>query len=375
MRLSYRMRELAILFLVLLFSVVAFTTAYVIKKRNNPQEEVAEATANKSEAEWQLEGLPVLHFDKGDYRYDHDIKTYLFIGTDDSGSDNGSEEGYRGRMADFLLLAVFDKTDDTYGFLQINRDTMTEIQRVDNDGTELGPMNLQICTAHWYGTDEESSDVITTQAVSDLLGKLHIDGYYTLHMSDVGKLNNLVGGVPVTIDEDLTKVDPAMTPGATVLLDDVQAQRYVRARMNVGDGENTSRMRRQKTYMEGFVDQALKKLQEDPKFIDKMFKSFKEVASTDISSKELSVIGNQMRIGQNKGILQIDGETTIGQALGDGLDHTEFYAKESSIIKQMKELYSLSKVEKKKKKKAKEKSTEEESTQDYDQDEDEDNDY
>ena len=370
MKLSYRMRELAILFFVLLLSGVAFTTAYVIKKKSSPQEEAAEMTANKSEAEWQLEGLPVLHFDKGDYRYDHDILTYLFIGTDDSGSASDSEEGYRGRMADFLLLAVFDKTDKSYGFLQINRDTMTEIQRIDNDGTELGPMDLQICTAHWYGTDEESSSVITTQAVSDLLGKLHIDGYYTLHMSDVGKLNDLVGGVPITLDEDLTKVDPAMKEGATIVLDDVQAQRYVRARMGVGDGENTSRMKRQKVYMEGFLDQALKKLKEDPKFIDEMFKTFDEVAVTDISPKELSVIGDQMRSGNNKGILQIEGECRLGQALGDGIDHTEFYPKESSIIKQMKELYSLSKIKKKKKRKAHKKSTEEESTEHYNEDDD-----
>lgn len=369
MKLSYRMRELAILFIVLLLSGVAFTTAYVIKQKSSPQEEAAEMTANKSEADWQLEGLPVLHFDKGDYRYDHDILTYLFIGTDDSGSASDSEEGYRGRMADFLLLAVFDKTDKSYGFLQINRDTMTEIQRIDNDGTELGPMDLQICTAHWYGTDEESSSVITTQTVSDLLGKLHIDGYYTLHMSDVGKLNDLVGGVPITLDEDLTKVDPAMKEGATIVLDDVQAQRYVRARMGVGDGENTSRMKRQKVYMEGFLDQALKKLKEDPKFIDEMFKIFDEVAVTDISPKELSVIGDQMRSGDNKGLLQIEGETRLGQALGDGIDHTEFYPKESSIIKQMKKLYSLSKV-KKKKKKEKKRSTEEESTEHYNEDDD-----
>jgi anionic cell wall polymer biosynthesis LytR-Cps2A-Psr (LCP) family protein len=360
------MREFAMLFFVILFSAVAFTTAYVVKHRNNPNDEATETTAYKSEAEWQLESQPVLHFGDRTYRYDHDILTYLFIGTDDSGNEFGTGTDYRGRMADFLLVATFDKTDKTYGFLQINRDTMTEVERIDNDGTELGPMEMQICVSHWYGTDEVSSSVITTQTVSDFLGGLHVDGYYTLHMSDVGKLNSLVGGVQITIDEDLTKIDPAMKPGATIVLDDMQAQRYVRARMDVGDGENTSRMKRQTVYLNAFMDQALAKLQEDPKFIDEMFDTFEDVAVTDISKKELSVIGQQMRTGENKGILQIEGETKIGQALGDGVDHTEFYADEKSKIRQMEKLYSLkvvqetkSKEKSKKKKRAEEATTEE----------------
>jgi anionic cell wall polymer biosynthesis LytR-Cps2A-Psr (LCP) family protein len=177
-----------------------------------------------------------------------------------------------------------------------------------------------------------------------------------------------VGGVPVTFDEDLTKVDPAMTKGATIVLDDVQAQRFVRARMEVGDGENTSRMKRQKIYLESFLDQAMKKLKKDPNFIDDMFKAFKDVAVTDISNNELSVIGDQIRSGEDKGILQIEGKTKLCQLLVDGIEHTEFYPKESSIIKQMKKLYSLKKLERKKSKKRK-KSPEEESTEYHDEEE------
>ena len=304
----------------------------------------AETTRHQSQEELLEGDMPELYFDGDYYRYNRGILSYLFIGTDDSGNDIVAEdEGYRGRMADFLLLMVVDVQRGKYGFLQINRDTITEVERPDNvEGKDLGAMDLQICLSHWYGANEQESNENTELAVCNLLGEMdHLDGYYTLHMSDVDRLNAAVGGVEVTIEDDFTGADPTLVEGETVVLNDTQAQNYVRARMSVGDGENTSRMRRQRTYMKGFLDKAMQKLKADPGFVEDLFDDLEDIADTDISRGDISVIAETMRTGESQGVLQIKGKTKIGETQGDGVKYTEFYANPKSILKQMKKLYTL----------------------------------
>lgn len=63
----------------------------------------------------------------------------------------GTGEAYQGAMADFLMLVVFDEENKTYGAIQLNRDTMTEVSLIDKQGEGEATAEIQLCTAHWYG--------------------------------------------------------------------------------------------------------------------------------------------------------------------------------------------------------------------------------
>ena len=71
-----------------------------------------------------------------------------------------------------------------------------------------------------------------------------------LSMDAVPILADLVGGVPVTIDTDMTAVDPRLLEGETVTLEGELALSYVRARQIVSDGTNQSRMARQERFLQ-----------------------------------------------------------------------------------------------------------------------------
>ena len=83
------------------------------------------------------------------------------------------------------MLTTIEQTER---FLQLNRDTMTEITLLQPDGTGYASANLQLCTAHWYGGDAWSSCENTVEAVSYLLGELPIDGYYALDMQAIPRI-------------------------------------------------------------------------------------------------------------------------------------------------------------------------------------------
>lgn len=80
------------------------------------------------------------------------------------------------------------------------------------------------------------------------LGGLPIDGYYALKMDAMPLLNHEVGGVTVTLEDDMTKLDPAMKKGATLTLTDRQAELLMQSRYVMDDDRNTQRMRRQQIF-------------------------------------------------------------------------------------------------------------------------------
>ena len=66
-----------------------------------------------------------------EYLLTDNLKCYLMIGTDHSGNESATDNTYKGSMADFLLVAIRNKTDRTYGFIQLNRDTITDVMILD----------------------------------------------------------------------------------------------------------------------------------------------------------------------------------------------------------------------------------------------------
>lgn len=277
------------------------------------------------------------------YDYYHEIKTFLIIGTDASGNEKASGKKYTGGMADFLLLAVFDLTDDEYGMIQLDRDTITEVRLLLKDNTGEATSDMQVCTAHWYGGDPVASCENTVEAVSKMLGGVTIDGYCSINMADFPKLNHLVGGVEVTLADDFTEQDPKMKKGRTLLLNDEQAYIYIHSRMSMKNDTNIARMNRQKEYMKAYFDKALSLMKSDNTFINNMNNELENIATTNITGRQISTMTKILTEGKSKGIKEFSGTSKTGQALDDGIDHAEFYIDKTSKIQVMTELYGLQK--------------------------------
>jgi LCP family protein required for cell wall assembly len=276
------------------------------------------------------------------YTSDHEFETYLFLGTDYSGNEEATGEDYHGSMADFLNLLIIDHTAQTYSVLEIDRDTITEVTAIDENGERLGTGFFQICSSHWYGGDKAMSCENTVAALAGLLGGLPIDGYFAIPFEVMPEVNHLVGGVTVTIEDDgLTVIDPAFQKGATITLDDEQAAGFVRARMGVGEGTNEERMERQSQYMTAMMEQLKGKLDAEPDLALTLFDSLSSEATTNMNGKTVSRLGNDVLQYTDKGKYRFEGSHEVGQALEDGLDHDEFYPDSESLTAVLTDLFSL----------------------------------
>ena len=270
-------RSKAICITVIVLLCIGLTGLFLMEYRsgntNRKQKGSKNHTAEQTEQPIDWDSLQKVKLNHHKYGLLHKVTSWLIIGTDVSGNQDGIGEDYQGAMADFMLLVVFDEENHSYGMLQLNRDTMTEIHLLDNKGEGEATADIQLCTAHWYGGNRQQGCENTITAVSHLLGGVPIDGYYELPMKAIPVLNKQVGGVTVTLEDDFSSVDAAMVKGKTITLSDSQAFHYIHDRYGVGDEENTSRMRRQRQYMSAFADKAKQKIAEDNQFAATLIKT------------------------------------------------------------------------------------------------------
>lgn len=301
------------------------------------------ATENETQRVWKefQEKTVSIKLHKKTWKFAHPVQTYLFIGTDKSGNEDAEGEEYHGSMADALMLVVVDKEEKTYGILQLNRDTITEVPMLLQDGSANASAQMQLCTAHWYGKDKAASCDNTVETVSQMLGGLPIDGYYALKMDAMPLLNHEVGGVTVTLEDDMTKLDPAMKKGATLTLTDRQAELLMQSRYTMEDDRNTQRMRRQQIFLKAFMKKIKKQNAGDINATVKLYDRLRPYATTDIKMNDLTALLKDMQGYTDKGIITIDGTSKIGEKLHDGKKHWEFYMDEDSLETSMKQLYPL----------------------------------
>lgn len=214
------------------------------------------------------------------------LETYLIAGIDAPGKVEKVTEYDGTGQCDMLAVIVRDRSTDQCKLLSIDRNTITAVKSLDNDGTYLDTTDIQISLAHAMGFDQQVRAENTVDAVSHLLGDQTIDGYAMVNMGAIQVVNDMVGGVTVTIEDDFSDVDPSMKKGETVTLMGEQAEKYVRSRKEISDGSNQNRMSRQSTYEEAFKPAFRNKCAENSKFPLEVYHAMEDYMTTNISAKK-----------------------------------------------------------------------------------------
>ena len=217
-----------------------------------------------------------------EWRYrKQDLTNLLLIGIDWESGDDAISGRYAGQ-ADFIALMTMDKQNKTVSMLQVDRDTIADIRIYGPFGDYTGVQQTQICLSHAYGATAAENCENTVWAVSRLLGGIPIDGYMALDMNGICALNDALGGVTVTLEDDLSAIDPEMQKGSTITLHGKQAEYFVRGRMHVGDGTNASRMRRQQAFIRSAEALIRDGMREDMDYIGKLYDALDGHINTDI---------------------------------------------------------------------------------------------
>ena len=253
-----------------------------------------------------------------------DLCVVMLLGVDQEGKMVPSEEPNHGNAVDMITLVVFDETDNSVSLLCLNRDTMVEMPRLNEHGRVTGTRVAQLALSHTYGRGMEDSCNNTKTTVSQLLYGTVIDYYFAMNMDAVSILNDAVGGVTVTVEDDFSNVDPTIQMGQMTLWGD-QARVFVQSRSGVGNQLNLSRIRRQQEYMKQFLPALRASAQRSSTFVMRTYEAVSEYVVTDMTASVVSRLMEDYSDFQLKDVILLEGENVLAEG------HYEFYVDETAL--------------------------------------------
>lgn len=275
---------------------------------------------------YQIGGRPQYLVNGKWYAQKNDVETFLLIGIDKYEAAIPDENGFRNRQqSDAVFLIAIDQKNREYSILQINRDTMLNIRMLDVSGTPYNDFQGQLALSHTFGSGKEDSCENTVWSVSDYLYGLEIDHYLSLSMDAIKVMNDKLGGVTVTVLDDMTVVDKALVKDAKVTLHGDQALAYIRARGELADSSNLERMKRQRQYVSAFIERAKNVLTGNTELAYDLLLSVSGYMVSDLSAQELLSFSDLLDGYTYNGIRTIEGEARKGGSF------MEFYADESAL--------------------------------------------
>jgi len=121
---------------------------------------------------------------------------------------------------------------------------------------------------------------------------IEIEQYFAFTIDAITIVNDLVGRVTVTVEDDFSNVDPTLIQGTTVALTDNYMEHFIRKRMNISDEPAyINRMNRQQVYLTGPAKGMGKAYAGDPGYVVDAYSASAGSMVSDCTVEELSDYG------------------------------------------------------------------------------------
>lgn len=262
------------------------------------------------------------------YQYNNRVTTLLYAGLDSFDELKQTATYGDKARADSIMLIVLDEASKKMSVVAINRDTMTEVHRFSRNGGDLGTYVTHLGYAYANGDGGTASCENLKTAVSTLFNDLPIDGYMVSNQTSIVMINDLVGGVTVTVpNNDLATKYPELTEGNIVTLDESNVRAYVQQRDTAVDFSNEGRIERQKSFVLSFMDEFGTLVKDNSMQVWDELEECSDWMQTDITKNRylsLADAFSQTNLAPDSYYI-LEGEDQLGEL------HDEFYYDEDAL--------------------------------------------
>lgn len=263
-----------------------------------------------------------------EYTYKDNLINILCIGVDKEEemalrNDKDNSVG----QSDALFLLSLDLEKDEVRLITIPRDTMVELEMYNSEGYYMGSRPGQITLQYAYADGLYNSAYLTMYQVSRLLNDIPINAYAAINVYSLYSLNDVVGGVDMTMDEDYTMFHPDLKKGETVHLTGKTLECYLRGRDIRERKSAYKRNHRLKQYMLVYFEQAKKAIKKDMGIPFRCLEILKDNMITNVTEDEIIYLLSQVVdcSFSEENIYTIPGEQILGE------QYEEFYVDEAAL--------------------------------------------
>lgn len=280
----------------------------------------------------------ILEYQGKKYEYNNLVTSILISGIDSEGPMMANRSYAKAPRSDSVQVLVLDKRTNKMTIIALNRDTITPVRSYDAAGNSLGVYDNLLSLAFGFGTGGKSSCENLREAVSTLLGGIPINEYIIGNISTLPWVNQLVGGVTVTIpNDDLIEENPEFYTGNTVTLTDDWIEPFLRTRDTDIDYSNQGRMERQKAFITSFANAFIQRLQKDTSGVWKATEEMDGYIQTSITKNKYINLANT--VGQMD-FEEIEYYQPEGAYI-DGQLHDEYELDQDALMQKLIELYYI----------------------------------
>ena len=273
------------------------------------------------------DGKTIIYKDKT-YKLNENITSILLIGVDKNKIDSKPNDTFGANgQADLLLLITLDTSNGNMKAIPISRDTMVDVNQYSASGQYIGISKEQICLSYSYGDGREKSCENTVTSVSRLLYGMPINSYAAIDIEGIKVLNDALGGVRVTVNEDIDLYGKKIKKGESALLKGEYALGYIRGRDQTSLNANTERMARQKNYMTSFFRTAIHQTKKDITTPIKLYNKISDYKVSDITVADVSFLTKCVLMSGKTDLefASISGKNVMGEK------YVEFYPDTASL--------------------------------------------
>jgi LCP family protein required for cell wall assembly len=182
--------------------------------------------------------------------------TVLLMGSDSrSGKDNrgyGSASQFGGARSDTTILLHVSADRKSAIAVSIPRDTLITLPSCKSNGKTVGGYEAKFNAAF-----DIAGPGCTIKAVEEMSG-LNIDNFMMVDFGGFKRIVDAIGGVEICLKEDVNddKSGLILSKGKHTVKGE-EALAFVRARKTLGDGSDTSRIRRQQAFISSLTRKVL----------------------------------------------------------------------------------------------------------------------
>lgn len=308
---------------VILAAVAAVIVLFMLHHRQQ-QQQIRQPEESVSQAEDNT-----IEWNGKTYTYNNNLVNILFLGIDQANDIDTSYMPGDAGQADCIMLLSLDKETKEGRILQINRNTMTQIDTYDSSGSAFGTVNAQLATQYAYCIGGSRSCWATEKTVRELLYNLPVNGYFTLSVDGISEINDALGGVTVEMAEEDAAINPEFEAGKEVCLKGADAETYVRYRDTNMFNSNEARMQRQVKYVTALIKKARSHggsalYNVISPFLDKYI-------VTDLDGEQIDALSSYTYLTDE--VQYLPGETVMGD------EFEEFHVDEEALQEQLIQTY------------------------------------
>lgn len=229
------------------------------------------------------------------YEYNEDTLNFVLMGIDKSG-ELSTTENYKYStvgQADSIFLVSLNQKDKKVSIIGIPRNSMVEVEVFNSDKQVIETMYDALCLQYPYAGGGAEGLTQMKESVSELFYDLPIHGACAISFDAIAKIVDMIGGVEVTIPDDMTALKSSYTKGSTITLTKKNVLEYLRYRDSETLGSPTTRLTRQKDFIQSAIKVVIQKVKENPTIVSDIYQSIMPYMNTDITLDKAVYLAKQ----------------------------------------------------------------------------------